>query len=95
MNPEQWDLQVQFWSDLIMSWGPQAEIVDCSITKLSQPLMYRDFDPLIQPVLDSLVKTGWIKIKEDCLVDKSFVREFLLDSYFTTNKFRLIFMYFS
>jgi hypothetical protein len=73
VNPEQWDLQVKFWSDLIKSWGMQTEVIDFSVAELSQALMYRDLYPPLKAALDHLIKIGCIKSRDECLLNKSFL----------------------
>lgn len=67
VNPDQWDRQLKFWSDVIKRWGMEACVMQFSVSDLTKALMYDNLYPPIQPSLDLLVKTKVLKTKEDCL----------------------------
>jgi hypothetical protein len=64
MEPEQWDQQLKFWSQIIKRWGIEANVLDFTVEELSKALVYRDLLPPLQPSLNLLVRTKVIQARE-------------------------------
>lgn len=65
LNPDQWDRQLKFWSELVKRWGRNEFVVQFETDELMKALMYvchdDQFYPPLQPALDFLVATKVIR----------------------------------
>lgn len=73
-NPEKWDYQFNFWGDIIKKWGVECGIIEFSLSKLSEALIWKNVFPPLHRIIDNLVQSKIIKPKEDYLSPKSFLR---------------------
>ena len=69
--PENWERQIKFWSMLIKAWGNNSNVIEFSVDKLSQALVFQEVIPPLRPTIEYLVTTKVIIPCHSLLSNKS------------------------
>jgi hypothetical protein len=75
IEPDQWDLQIKFWSSVLKRWGDEANVLDFAVDQLQAALVYEELLPPLQPTLNFLVTTKILQSRESCLSPPSVISQ--------------------